>query len=111
MIRRLTLSLCESEFSTDNEASFVLDTDIAQKTSAKYMHRTLILRLILVFVSFILGTMAEYEQSFMLFLVFTVINGVTGGAIFLAHCFSNDVVNELENICCNIFLDLNNIYK
>ena len=94
IIRRLTLSFCESEFSTDNEASFVLDTDIAQKTSAKYMHRTLILRLILVFVSFILGTMAEYEQSFMLFLVFTVINGVTGGVIFLAHCFSNDVVNE-----------------
>ena len=98
IIKRLTLLLCESEFTTDNEVLYFLDTDIAQKTSAKYMHRTLILRLILVFVSFILGTMAEYEQSFMLFLVFTVINGVTGGVIFLAHCFSNDVVNELENI-------------
>ena len=72
---------------------FSPDADQGQKTSAKYMHRSLILRVALCYGSFILGTMAEYEQSLMLFLVFTVINGITGGVIFFAHCFSNEVVS------------------
>ena len=84
---------------------FSPDADQGQKTSAKYMHRSLILRVALCYGSFILGTMAEYEQSLMLFLVFTVINGITGGVIFFAHCFSNEVVStSIMKVLKTIFI-------
>ena len=75
------------------------------------MHRSLIIRVALCYVSFIVGTMAEYQQSLMLFLVFTVINGITGGVILFSHCMANEVV-RLQQIYKYIYVYMNiNLYS
>ena len=68
------------------------DTDDVQITSAKYMHKSLILRAGVCFVAFVVGTMAIYGQSFGLYFVFTVLTGILGGFIFFFHCMCNDSV-------------------
>ena len=71
----------------------VSGSDQIQRTSAKYMHRSLILRNGLCYVSFIVGSMADYQQNFGLYFVFTIFNGILGFLIFFFHCTSNDTVS------------------
>ena len=70
------------------------DTSEAQLQSAKYMHRSLILRAGLALGSFVIGSQASYQQELSLFLVFTIINGVLGGLVFFFHCTSNEKVRN-----------------
>ena len=65
---------------------------MVQQQSAKYMQGSLILRLALCAISFILGSLAQFEQNIGLYFVFSVINGVLGGVIFFFHCTSNERV-------------------
>jgi hypothetical protein len=57
------------------------------------MQRSLIIRLGLCFVSFVLGSLAQHEQNLGLFFIFTVLNGVLGGIVFFFHCTCNQKVN------------------
>ncbi len=61
------------------------------------MLSTLFLRLGLTFGSFIIGTVADYNQSLPLYFVFVVTNAVLGGVIFVTHCFCNEVVSLKKN--------------
>lgn len=70
------------------------DVDDRQRTSAKIMQRTLLIILPLVFTSFVLGSMAEYEQNIALYSTYTLINGILGGLIFVCHCSSNETIRE-----------------
>lgn len=70
------------------------DEDEIQRKSAKYMQGSLVIRLLLCLVSFITGSLAQYEQSLGLFFVFTVVNGVLGGFIFFSHCTCNQKVRK-----------------
>ncbi len=69
------------------------DVDSAQRTSAIVMRSTLIFILPLVFISYVLGSLAEYEQNIYLYSLFTVANGVLGALVFFAHCFANATVS------------------
>jgi hypothetical protein len=70
----------------------ITGSDEVQRTSAKYMHRSLILRNGLCYVSFLMGSLAAYQQNLVLYLVFTVLNGLLGFLIFFFHCTSNEHV-------------------
>ena len=59
------------------------------------MRGTLLIILPLVFVSFVLGSLAEYEQNIYLYSVFTLVNGVLGGVVFFFHCTANASVREM----------------
>ena len=56
---------------------------------------TLFLRMGLTFVSFWTGAWAEYGQAVGMYLVFTVVNGVLGGVIFICHCTCNETVSPM----------------
>ena len=58
------------------------------------MRSTLVFILPLVFASYMLGALAEYEQNIYLYSVFTLVNGVLGGMIFVCHCFANARVKD-----------------
>ena len=81
---------------TFKEFSISPGEDLAQQTSAKYMQRTLIVRLGLCFVSFVIGSLAQHEQNIGLYFVFSVINGILGGAIFFFHCSANEKVSTYK---------------
>ena len=49
----------------------------------------------MVFASFVLGTMAEYQQSLGLYTLFTVSNGILGGIVFFFHCTANEAVRRM----------------
>ena len=63
-----------------------------QRTTAKVIQRTLLLILPMVFTSFILGTLAEFEQNIYLYSVFTLVNGILGAIIFSFHTSANATV-------------------
>ena len=65
------------------------DVNEEQRTTAKVIQRTLLLILPLVFTSFILGTLAEFEQNIYLYSVFTLVNGILGAIIFSFHTSAN----------------------
>ena len=56
------------------------------------MLRTLFLRMALTFASFVVGTIAEYQQNLALYFIFTLLNGVLGGVIFVSHCCCDETV-------------------
>lgn len=58
------------------------------------MHKTLFLRLALTFISFTVGTIADYGQLMPLYLCFTIINGVLGFVIFVCHGYCDAKVGE-----------------
>ncbi len=68
--------------------------DERQRTTAKIMQRTLLLILPLVFVSFVLGSWAEYQQNIYLYSLFTLCNGIVGGVVFFFHCTANATVRQ-----------------
>ena len=69
-----------------------LDQD--QYESAKIMQRSNLVIMPLVFISWMVGVMSEYEQDVALYGVFTILNGVLGAIIFLFHCSGNEDVRE-----------------
>ena len=68
-------------------------SDEAQRMSAKVMHGSLFPRLMICFISFIIGSMATYQQITFEYFVFTVLNGILGFVIFFFHCTSNETVS------------------
>ena len=60
--------------------------------SAQVNRRGLSLIILLVFMSFMVGTSAQQNQEASLFGLFTVLNGILGGSIFLLHCSGNEDV-------------------
>ena len=68
--------------------------DQQQLVSAKIMQRTNILIMGLVFISFLLGILAEYEQSLAIYGTFTIVNGCIGASIFFFHSTGNEQVRE-----------------
>ncbi|TRY76932.1 hypothetical protein TCAL_10625 [Tigriopus californicus] len=68
--------------------------DQQQLVSAKIMQRTNLIIMPLVFVSYIVGVIAEYEQNVAMYGTFTIINGVLGGCIFFFHSTGNEQVRE-----------------
>ena len=69
-----------------------LDQD--QYQSAKIMQRSNLLIMPLVFISWLIGFMSEYEQDVGLYGVFTILNAVLGLSVFLFHCSGNEDVRE-----------------
>ena len=69
-----------------------LDQD--QYQSAKIMQRSNLLIMPLVFISWLIGFMSEYEQDVGLYGVFTILNAVLGVSVFLFHCSGNEDVRE-----------------
>ena len=47
-----------------------------------------------VFASFLVGTLAEYDQNMILYTIFTIINSVLGGMIFFFHCSANEKMRQ-----------------
>ncbi len=68
--------------------------DQQQLVSAKIMQRTNLIIMPLVYVSFIIGMLSEYEQNVPLYGTFTIINGVLGGCVFFFHSTGNEQVRE-----------------
>ena len=75
-----------------------------ERKNAKVMQRTLILILPLVFATFLLGTLAEYDQNLVLYSIWTLFNGILGGLIFIFHCSTNEVtrakLTALKKLIC-----------
>lgn len=69
-----------------------LDQD--QYQSAKIMQRSNLMIMPLVFISWLIGFMSEYEQDVGLYGVFTILNAVLGLSVFLFHCSGNEDVRE-----------------
>ncbi|XP_023330599.1 adhesion G-protein coupled receptor D1 isoform X2 [Eurytemora carolleeae] len=86
----LTLTLIEAAGAADYRK--LPGIDQKQQTSAKIMQRSNLIIMPMVLFSFIIGTMAEYEQNFGLYGTFTLINGILGGSIFFFHCTGNETV-------------------
>ena len=68
--------------------------DQEQLLSSKIMQRTNLIIMPLVFISFIIGAMSEYEQDVALYSIFTILNGVLGVCVFFFHSTGNEVVRE-----------------
>ena len=49
--------------------------------------------------SFVVGTMAVFQQQLELFFVYAIVNGTLGGLIFFFHCSSNEKIRELLGRC------------
>ena len=95
-----SIMMIEAAGSVDEDNMTRLEgSDESQRTSAKYMHRSLILRVGVCFVGYMLGSLATYEQNLMLYMVFTILNGVLGFLIFFFHCSSNEFVSIKLIIC------------
>ena len=65
-----------------------------QLLSAKIMQRSNLIILPLVFTSFIVGAMSEYNQDPALYFVFTVVNALLGIAILFFHSTGNGQVRD-----------------
>jgi len=75
-----------------------------QRKAAKIMQRTLVLILPTVFASFLLGTLAEYDQNLILYSIFTLVNSLLGGMIFFFHCTANEKMRKkIQNLRKKVF--------
>ena len=61
---------------------------------AQVNRRGLVILLPLVYASYIVGFMAQHDQDVALFGIFTILNGILGGCIFVFHCSGNEDVRE-----------------
>ena len=86
-----TFAILEAAGDTDGYTKLE-NVDEAQRITAKVIQRTLIIILPMVFTSFILGTLAEFEQNIYLYSIFTIINGILGALIFSFHTSANATV-------------------
>ncbi|QQP49870.1 Uncharacterized protein FKW44_010680, partial [Caligus rogercresseyi] len=80
------------------------DADMSQLLSAKISQRTNLIIMPLVFTSFMLGTLSEYEQNLPLYAIFTIINGVLGAVVFFFHSTGNEQIRrKLSNLYAMVF--------
>ena len=68
--------------------------DQGQWLSAKIMQRTNLIITPLVFASFVLGFLSEYNQDVSLYSTFTAVNAFLGAAVFFFHSTGNEAVRE-----------------
>ena len=66
--------------------------DHQQLFSAKIMQRTNLIIMPLVFTSFIIGALSEYNQDVAMYSIFTILNGVLGACVFFFHSTGNEQV-------------------
>ena len=89
------LSFLQEGVHSNKQSSFdIVGSDEDQRTSAKYMHGSLVLRLGICFVSFMVGSLADYQQNYGLYFVFTVLNACLGFLIFFFHSSCNETVSK-----------------
>ena len=69
--------------------------DEKQLLSAKFMQRSMLFILPMVFASFICGAYSEYDQNVYLYGIFTTLNGFLGFLIFFGHISSNQTVRDV----------------
>lgn len=91
-----TFTLIEAAGASDDYPSLKGRSEI-DRTTAAISQRTLLIILPLVFSSFVIGTLAEFEQNLPLYGTFTIINGVTGGVVFFFHLTGNESTRRLVN--------------
>ena len=70
----------------------VSEVDKSQRLSARISQRSNLIIMPLVFTSFVIGMLSEYDQDLALYGTFSVLNGFVGGAIFFFHCTGNQQV-------------------
>ena len=68
--------------------------DQQQLVSAKIMQRTNLIIMPLIFVSYVVGVLSEYNQNVALYSTFTLLNGIIGGCVFFFHSTGNEQVRE-----------------
>ena len=68
------------------------------------MHGSLVLRLGVCFVSFMVGSLADYQQNMGLYFVFTVLNACLGFLIFFFHCTCNETVRNWKLCLYHVFM-------
>lgn len=73
--------------------------DKSQLLSAKISQRTNLIIMPLVFSHWMVGMLSEYEQNLPLYGTFSILNGVTGVAVFLLHCSNNQQVRAKLQGC------------
>ena len=88
-----TFAILEAAGDTDGYTKLE-NVDEAQRITAKVIQRTLIIILPMVFTSFILGTLAEFEQNIYIYSIFTIVNGILGAIIFSFHISANATVRS-----------------
>ena len=88
----LTFTVLEAAGAADYRKLPGLDQD--QYYSAKIMQRSNLVIMPLVFISWFVGVMSEYEQDVALYGIFTILNGVLGAIVFIFHCSGNEDVRE-----------------
>ena len=88
----LTFTVLEAAGAADYRKLPGLDQD--QYVSAKIMQRSNLAIMPLVFISFLIVVMSEYEQNLPLYGIFTILNGILGVVVFLTHCSGNEDVRE-----------------
>jgi len=86
----LTLTMIEAAGAANYRMLPGIDT--RQQTSAKIMQRSNLVIMPLCYISFMIGTLAEYEQNFGLYGTFTIINGILACSVFFFHCTGNEQV-------------------
>ena len=91
------LSFLQEGVHSNKKTNFfdIVGSDEDQRTSAKYMHGSLVLRLGICFVSFMVGSLADYQQNYGLYFVFTVLNACLGFLIFFFHSSCNETVSKI----------------
>jgi hypothetical protein len=72
----------------------------AQVFSAKISQRTNLFIMPLIFVSWIIGVMSEYEQNLALYGAFTALNTTIGVVVLVFHLMANQMVRERIARCC-----------
>ena len=88
----LTLTLLEAGGAAEYKR--MPGCDQQQLLSAKIMQKTNLIIMPLVFISFLIGVMAEYNQDVALYSTFTAMNACLGAAIFFFHSTGNEHVRE-----------------
>ncbi|CAG0882076.1 unnamed protein product [Cyprideis torosa] len=91
----LTLILIEAAGNSDNYKKLP-EMDKAQLFSAKVSQRFNLAILLLVLVTFILGTFAYYEMDPGLYGSFSTCNAILGAVIFIGHTMGNEIVSRQD---------------
>jgi len=78
------------------------DVDKAQRLSARISQRSNLAIMPLVFASWVVGMLSEYEQDLALYGTFGVLNGIVGFVIFFFHSTGNQQVRAKMLRCWNV---------
>ncbi|XP_043219189.1 adhesion G-protein coupled receptor D1-like [Amphibalanus amphitrite] len=96
----ITFTLIEAAGAADYAP--LKEVDKSQRLSARISQRSNLIIMPLVFASFVIGMLSEYEQDLALYGTFSVLNGIVGGVIFFFHCTGNQQVRAKMVRCCQM---------